>query len=271
MTARIKVAGRAVLAAAILAAAALPAGPGSAGAAEDERPELTLYAAASLRDALAALEGKASIACGHRIVFNFSASGTLARQIVAGARADVFFSADPAWVDSLVARKLIYLPSRRAVLGNELVVIVPAAAGEDTPWSSPRKLADASIRRIALAQPETVPAGRYARAWFERAGLWAAVEPKVVPALDVRAALAAVASGAVDAGVVYRTDAATSARVAAVFAVPPGEAPAIRYEAAALAAGPRLEAARRLVAWLASGEAAAVFRAHGFTTLSPEP
>lgn len=253
------------------AAAAGCTAPAGAAPKSEDRPELLVFAAASLRDALAALEDGAAAACGHRLVFNFAGSGDLARQIGAGAAADLFLSADPAWVDSLDARRLVDASSRQAVCGNELVVVVPAggearaAAESALPWDSPRPLAAAAVRRVALAHPETVPAGRYAREWLERAGLWSAVSPKVVPALDVRAALAAVESGAAQAGVVYRTDAASSRRVRVAYAATPAESPLIRYEAVVVATSARGRGARRLLDWLVSPPAAAIFAAQGFT------
>jgi molybdate transport system substrate-binding protein len=120
------------------------------------------------------------------------------------------------------------------------------------------------VKRLALADPELVPAGRYARSWLERAGVWDAVRSRVVPTLDVRAALGAVESGAVDAAVVYGTDAALARASRVAHEVPGGDTPTISYSAAALAGRPSLDAARRFVAWLGTDRPAVVFRRAGF-------
>lgn len=227
-----------------------------------EPVELTVYAASSLRDVLQEVAPAAERATGARLTFNFGASNDLARQIVAANKADLFFSADEGWMDRVAEKGLVDAGSRCAPLSNRLAVVVPvdsrlqiAAAGD---------LASPAIRRLALANPEAVPAGKYARAWLESQGQWTAVAERVIPALDVRAALAAVESGAVDAGVVYRTDAAASRRVRVAYLVPEGEGPRIAYALAALRSRSDLETARAVVAWLCGPEAAAVFARFGF-------
>lgn len=249
-------AARALLAGVALAAAG--AGP----AAAEPPVELHLYAAASLRDALEELAPALGRATGSRIVLNFGGSGDLARQIVAAGRADLFFSADEAWMDHVAAAGLVDAPSRCSPLGNRLVVVVP----DDSPLriAGAADLAAPAIRRLALAQPEAVPAGRYARAWLEARGIWSAVAGRVVPALDVRAALAAVESGAVEAGIVYRTDAAIARRARVAFEVPEAEGPPISYALAAMRERLYLDRARAAVAWLTAPEASAVFARLGF-------
>ncbi len=224
--------------------------------------ELTVYAAASLRDVLQELAPAVERATGTRLVVNLGASNDLARQIVAANKADLFFSADEGWMDHVAAAGLVDAASRRSPISNQLVVVVPA----DSPLaiSAATEVASAAIRRLALANPEAVPAGKYAKAWLDSQGVWQVVAPRVVPALDVRAALAAVESGAVDAGVVYRTDAAPSRRVRVAYLVPEGDGPRITYALAALAPRPNLESARAVAAWLCGSEAAAVFERFGF-------
>jgi molybdate transport system substrate-binding protein len=199
---------------------------------------------------------------GVRLVFNFGASSDLARQIVAGNKADVFFSADESWIDQVAEAGLLDAGSRRSPLSNRLAVVVPGSS----PLSlhSAGDLAASSVRRLSLANPETVPAGKYARAWLRKAGVWERLKERVVPGVDVRAALAAVESGAVEAGVVYRTDAAISRRVRVAFEVPEEEAPPISYAVAALKERPHLAQARLVAGWLAGKEAAAGFRNRGF-------
>lgn len=244
----------------LLAAACRPSPPPSG------EPELLVFAAASLSDALAEV-GKAFEASGGApVAFHFAASSTLARQIAAGAPADFFLSAGPAPMDWVEERGAVVPGSVRALLSNRLVVVVPATGGLAV--SAPADLL--SAERLALADPEAgVPAGVYARQWLEREGLWEALRPRLVPALDVRAALAAVAAGNVDAGVVYATDAAASDRVRVAYRVPPERAPRIVYELAEVAGGDRAEPPGRqaFAAYLAGADAAAVFSRYGFEVL----
>lgn len=225
--------------------------------------EVVVYAAASLRDVLESLREPAERELGLRPVHAFGATSDLARQIVAAAKADVFFSADEASMDRVDAAGLVDRTSRRSLLGNGLVVVAPADSALQL--SRPRPLVEAPIRTLSLADPEVVPAGKYARAWLEATGQWDAVRDRVVPALDVRAALAAVAAGATDAGVVYRTDARLEPAVRVVLEIPEADGPAISYPVAAIAGRPGLEDARRFVAWLAAPARAAVFAGFGFT------
>ncbi len=225
-------------------------------------PELQVYAAASLRDVLLELAPTVERATGTRLVFNFGASNDLARQIVAANRADLFFSADEGWMDRVAEAGLVDAGSRCSPLSNRLVVVVPADSALEI--AAARDLAAPAVRRLALADPAVVPAGRYARAWLESQGEWTTVAERIVPALDVRAALAAVESGAVDAGVVYRTDAALARRARVAYLVPEGEGPRISYALAALQSRPNIEKSRAVVAWLCGPEATAVFEHFGF-------
>ncbi len=224
--------------------------------------ELHLYAAASLREALEELAPAVERATGAHLVLNLGASNDLARQIVAANRADIFFSADEAWMDRVAAAGLLDPGTRRSALSNRLVVVVPAAS--ELRIAGAADLAAPHIRHLSLANPEAVPAGRYARAWLTARGQWSAVAARVAPALDVRAALAAVESEVAEAGIVYRTDAAISRRVRIAYEVPASESPQISYAIAALRERPHLELARAVVAWLGSPPAAAVFARHGF-------
>jgi molybdate transport system substrate-binding protein len=236
--------------------------PGSGSSSVGPPVELQVYAAASLRDALLALAPACERAAGARLVFNFSASNDLARQIEAAGKADVFVSADEDWMDRLDRAGLVDRASRRVLVSNRLVVV--GEGGGALRVTGPADLAGAGVRRLSLANPEAVPAGRYARTWLERSGWWEAVRDRIVPALDARAALAAVEAGAAEAGVVYRTDALASRRVRILFEVPASDGPRISYPAAALLGRPHLETARRVVAWLAAPEAAVTFERLGF-------
>ncbi|MGH9750985.1 MAG: molybdate ABC transporter substrate-binding protein, partial [Candidatus Polarisedimenticolia bacterium] len=224
-------------------AAAAPPVSGTGGP-----PEILLYAAASLRDVLRDLQPACETATGSRLVFNFGASSDLARQIVAAGRADLFFSADEGWMDEVGKAGLVTPGTRRSPLSNVLVVVIPADSGLRIGDAS--DLASVAVRRLAIANPEVVPAGRYARGWLEQAGVWSRLSDRIVPAIDVRAAMAAVESGAVEAGVVYRTDAAVSRRVRIALEVPPAEGPRISYALAALRGGAPADAGRAVAAWL---------------------
>jgi molybdate transport system substrate-binding protein len=224
--------------------------------------EIAVYAAASLTDALEEVARGFEKGTGHKVVFNLGASSDLARQIKAGAPADVFFSADEAQMDGLEAAGLVRARDRVDVLSNVLVAVVPATstARIDGPSDLP------AVNRLALADPQAVPAGVYARRWLESIGLWDKLGDKVVPTLNVRAALAAVESGNVDAGIVYRTDAAASKRARVAFEVPRGQAPEIVYPLAPIA-GSRKTATADLVRYLTSPPAREVYGRHGFIVL----
>lgn len=233
-------------------------------AAGEDEPPLEVFAAASLRDVLVDLEA----AWGAPLAVNCAASNLLAEQLRAGARADLFLSAGEQEIDALAAEGLLADGMRADLLTNALVVVQP----EPLPAGVPRverveDLARTELGRIALADTAAVPAGRYARAWLEARGLWGTLEPRTVAALDVRAALALVESGAVGAGIVYRTDVAQSTRAREVLAAEGEGAPRIVYPACVPRDAPSPERARELYEFLRSPEARAVFEAHGFAVL----
>lgn len=224
--------------------------------------ELSVFAAISLADALTEIGKAWDAGSGNHTVFNFGASSDLARQIQAGAPADVFFSADSAQMDALERQGLVRAADRRDLLGNTLVVIVPVDSTAAV--AAPRDLL--RLASIALADPQAVPAGVYARSWLEGLGLWPGLAARVVPMLHVRAALAAVESANVEAGIVYRTDALGSRRVRVALEVPREQGPRIRYPVAPLARS-RTRVASAFVDYLASPLAREVFARHGFLVL----
>ena len=230
------------------------------GAAPAPAPEVTVYAAASLRDALQEIAPLCESAAGVRFVFNFGGSNDLARQIVAANKADVFFSADEAWMDHVAAEGLVDQASRRTLLSNRLVVMIPE--GSRRAIESAASLS--TVRRLALANPDAVPAGRYAKAWLEKAGVWTKVRDRIVSFPDVRGALAAVESGAVDAGVVYRTDARIARHARVALEVPEEEGPHIACVVAAMRGRPNIEAARRAIDCFGGTGARSVFERLGF-------
>ncbi|HEX4954055.1 MAG TPA: molybdate ABC transporter substrate-binding protein [Thermoanaerobaculia bacterium] len=232
-----------------------------------EGAEVRVSAAASLTDALKELGPRFERESGHRVVCHFAATGLLARQLEEGAPADLFFSADEATMDRLEKGGLVAAGSRRSLLGNQLVIVVPAASTRTL--SSPEDLAASDLRVLALADPRTVPAGTYARDYLVGRGLWQRLAARVVPTENVRAALAAVAAGNADAGIVYASDARDSDRVRVAWRVPVAEGPRISYPVALLGAAREPEAARALLAFLARPESLEAFRRHGFLPLSP--
>lgn len=224
--------------------------------------EINVFAAASLTDAMEELAKTYEAQSGEKVVFNFAGSNALARQIKEGAPADVFFSADEAQMSGLEKAGLIADGSRKSVLSNTLVFVAPKDSAINT--LTPQDLAQPKIKRLALADTRTVPAGVYSKAYLEKLDLWKEVEPKVIPTENVRAALAAVESGNVDAGIVYKTDASISKAVKVVFEVPAKEGPDISYPIAVVKESKNPEAAKKFLDYLKSDQAVTVFRKYGF-------
>lgn len=196
-------------------------------------PPLTILAASSLTDVLPRVGAAWQAQGGGPLTFSFDASSRLAKQLQAGAPADLFFSADVAWMDAV--SPLIDPGSRRDLLGNALVVVVPAeSAWRPTDLAA---LAAPSLERLALAGA-SVPAGRYAREALGAAGVLEALVPRTTNAEDVRGVLAWVARGEADAGLVYATDARVEPRVAVAFPVDPALYTPVIYPAAALRDAP---------------------------------
>lgn len=238
----------------------------SPGASRAER-DVTVFAAASLTNALQDAAKDYEASGGGKVKLSFAASSLLARQIEAGADADVFFSADAEWMDYLSERKLIKPATRRDVLSNRLVLIAPAGSKVALTIAPGFALAAAlGDSRLALADPDTVPAGKYAKAALTKLGVWDAVANKVARAENVRAALAYVARGEALLGIVYATDAKAEAKVGTVDTFPADTHAAIVYPVAltASANGPEAEA---FLAYMLSGRAAAAFERHGFTVV----
>ncbi len=228
-------------------------------AARTETAEIAVYAEASLAAVLRDVAAGYEQGGGTKVLLNFAASDELARQIEAGAPAQVFVSANREQVARLVSAGKVRLGTAFNVAGNRLVVIAPKAS-KAAPLADARGLL--AFDRLALADPQTGPAGTSARQWLERAGLWEQVAPRVAPALDARAALAAVVAGTLPAGVVYATDAATSKKVRVIYEVPAAEAPEEVYVAAPIE--PASPTARAFLVWLRSKSVQEVFRRHGF-------
>ena len=223
--------------------------------------EVTVSAAASLTHALREIAPLYEAAHpGQRLQLNFGASGALLQQIAKGAPADVFASADQETMDQAQAQGLVKAEQRRDFVSNTLVVIVPAAG------RAPGSLADLArpgFARIAVGLPASVPVGRYTKSVLDGAGLWGAIEPKMIGANNVRQALDYVARGEVDAGFVYATDAALMTDKVRVALTVPTPKP-IRYPVAPLAQAPNAAGAASFAKFLLGPQAQAVLARYGF-------
>jgi molybdate transport system substrate-binding protein len=248
----------------VAAALALLALRPAAAADDPARAEVTVFAAASMTDVLQEIGAGFRADTGIAIRLSFAASSALARQLELGAPAQVFVSADGEWMDYLANLGFIDPATRRDVAGNELVLVAPAGSELKIAIEPGLRLAAAlGGGRLALADPDSVPAGRYARAALTSLGAWKDVESRLVPAENVRAALAYVSRGEVPLGIVYRTDVRVDAKVRVIGAFPAGTHPPIVYPAAAVRGSPR--AAAKFVEYLAKAKAQAIFVRHGFT------
>lgn len=251
------------VAGAVAALAALLAAPSERVLAASERAPVVL-AAASLQECLTAA-ADAWARQGHsRPVLSFAASSALARQIEAGAPADLFVSADEEWMDYLAARRLLAPGSRTNVATNRLVVVAPAASPLRLEVRPGFPLARAlGTGRLATADPATVPAGKYGRAALTRLGVWNQVEGRVANAENVRAALALVARGEAPLGIVYATDAQAAPAVRIVALFPAQSHPPIIYPVARMARSGNAEA-EGFRHFLLSVQGRAIFRRFGF-------
>jgi molybdate transport system substrate-binding protein len=237
---------------------------------------LLVFAAASLKTALDRITTLWQAETGGKAVVSYAASSALAKQIEQGAPAQVFISADLAWMDYLQSKGLIDPDTRANLLSNDIVLIAPRAAGsggrpaEIGPgfdWS--RRLGQGLGKgRLAIANVDYVPAGRYAKAALEHLGAWNAVKDRLAQAENVRAALRLVARGEAPMGVVYATDAAAEPDVVIIATFPRQSYPPIVYPAALTRRATRADAARFL-AFLQSETARGVFRSQGFAVLDP--
>ncbi len=226
---------------------------------------LRVAAAASLADVLEEINVGFTKESGIAVLLNLGASSALARQIEEGAPVDLFISADLAKMDTLAQKGLVATHTRENQLSNTLVVVVPSDS--TLTISKGQDLAAPAFGKLALADPKAVPAGIYAKEWLTKLNVWEQIAPRVVATENVRAALAAVESGNVAAGIVYRTDAAISKKVKAIYEAPMEEAPKITYPMAALKAAAQPGAAKRYLEYLDSPSAQAIFVKHGFVVL----
>ncbi|HYK26029.1 MAG TPA: molybdate ABC transporter substrate-binding protein [Steroidobacteraceae bacterium] len=263
---------RRLLASTLAAALAVAVGPSGGASASPAEGPLLVFAAASLTNALNEIGPLYTRRAGKPVTFSFAASSTLARQIAAGAEADVFFSADMDWMDFLQSRHLVDSATRRNIVGNRLALISPSGSQVRLAIHKGFDLAGALGRsgRLAVGEPQSVPAGRYARDALGSLGVWPSVADRLIPSENVRAALSYVARGEAPLGIVYETDALIEPRVRIVGLFPPSSHPSIDYPAAVVAPahggppGGRTAEANRFVRFLASPEAQQIFHKYGF-------
>lgn len=249
-----------------LAAAAASALPLAAAHAED----VTVFAAASLKNALDDVAAAYKEKTGQTVVISYAASSALAKQIEEAAPADIFFSADLAWMDYLEERDLIMKDTRHTLLGNEIVLVAPADSATTLTVAKGMDFSSAlgADGKLAMANVDSVPAGKYGKAALEWLGVWEAVAPRVVQADNVRAALAFVATGEAPLGIVYQTDANSEPKVKVVGAFPADSHPPILYPAAITATSTNPEA-RAFFDFMRSDEAKPAYEKQGFTVVSP--
>jgi molybdate transport system substrate-binding protein len=228
---------------------------------------ITVFAAASLKNALDDAHAAFTKATGVKVVASYEASSSLAKQIEAGAPADVFISADLRWMDYVAGKKLIKTDTRVNLLGNRLVLIAPKDSKLDRiaigQGFDIAKLAGDG--RIAVADVKAVPAGLYAKAALEKLGAWPAAEPKLAQAVNVRATLSFVARGETPLGIVYETDAKIEPKVKIVGDFPDDAYPPVTYPVAATATGK--PAAAQYVQFLRGSAAKTIFEKYGFSFL----
>jgi molybdate transport system substrate-binding protein len=222
---------------------------------------VTVSAAASLKDALDQISQLyRSEKPGVSVRFNLGGSGTLQRQIEQGAPVDVFISASPDEMDGLEAKGLLLPGTRRNLVANSVVLIVPAGSA----IGGFQDLAESRVKLIAIGEPQTVPAGKYAREVLTNMGLYDRLKPKFVLAKDVRQVLTYVATGNADAGIVYATDARISQKVKVAATAPPGSHSPVIYPVAVVKASGNPAAAKDFEAFLEGARAQGIFQKFGF-------
>lgn len=239
---------------------------GSGDPKQREETHLTVFAAASLQDLVKEAAREWTERTSVPITFSFAGSNTLAQQIVAAPGADVFLSADDRWMDRIQDAGRLREESRRHIWRNTLVLVGRHDAGLQI--ETAEDLVAATYRHLAVGDPDAVPAGRYAKAALEHAGIWSVLVPRIVPSSNVRAALALVESDPEILGIVYRTDAATSSKTQILWTLPPVPGLDIVYSAAALQGAP--PEAEAFLEFLSSPDAAAIAASHGFLPTLPE-
>ena len=224
------------------------------------KKSIVVFAAASTTSAIDEIKQQFAKQAGINVQTSYAASAPLANQIVNGADADIFISADTKWADYLAEKKLV--AQRRDVLGNRLVIVVPSGSKPDI--EKPEDLIAKSVEHIAIGEPDSVPAGKYAKQALVKLELWEKLKDKFVPAQDVRQALTFVETGAAEAGIVYATDAVISKKVKLAVEIPENLTGPIRYPIILLTQGKGKPEAELFFHYLNSPEAVKIFKKYGF-------
>lgn len=253
-----------VLLTAVLAVTGCGGGQAPAPSTRQTPVELNISAAVSLKDALTEIQKNYQTKNPQvKLLYNLGASGSLQKQIEQGAPADIFISAAPKQMNELQEKKLIDAATRKNFVENKLVVVLPRDSKLNI--TKFEDLASSDVKKLALGETAVVPAGQYARQVLEKLNLWDKVQDKVVFAKDVRTVLAYTETGNVEAGIIYRTDAASSGKVKVAATAPEGSHQPILYPVAILTGTKQTKAAEEFVSYLFSAESKVVLEKYGFT------
>jgi len=226
--------------------------------------EINVSAAVSLKDALEEIQKNYAVKNSNiKLTYNLGASGSLEQQIEQGAPADIFMSAAPKQMNDLEAKNLINKATRKNLVENKLVIIVPTES--NIAITSYEDLTKDEIQKISIGETASVPAGQYAQEVLKKLGIWDKIKAKSVLAKDVRTVLTYVETGNVEAGIVYKTDAASSKKVKIVATAPEGSHQPIVYPVAVLSGTKQRQAAEDFLAYLSTPECKAIFEKYGFT------
>ncbi|MFZ7104166.1 MAG: molybdate ABC transporter substrate-binding protein [Peptococcaceae bacterium] len=232
---------------------------------EEKSVSLIISAAASLTDAVTEIKGNYEADNPNvTLTPNFASSGTLQQQIEGGAPADVFISAAQNKMDPLEEKDLIIKETRKDLLKNSVALITPQ---DNTTVTDIQSLLDDGVKQIAVGDPESVPAGKYAKEVLTYLEMWDTLEPKIILAKDVRQVLTYVETGNVDAGFVYMTDAKVSSEVKIITQAPDGSHTPVTYPAAVVKSTKELEASQAFLDYLSSPAAKEVFEKYGFAVI----
>lgn len=233
-------------------------------AAPPQKVELNVSAAVSLKDALAEIQKNYETKNPNtKLIYNLGASGALQKQIEQGAPADIFISAAPKQMNDLEEKNLVNKATRKNLVENKLVIIVPKGSALDI--SKYEDLTKDEVQKISIGETATVPAGQYAQEVLKKLGIWDKIQSKAVLAKDVRTVLTYVETGNVEAGIVYKTDAISSEKVKIAATAPEGSHQPIVYPAAVLSGTKQAKTAEDFLAFLTTPESKAIFEKYGFT------
>ena len=252
----------------VVAAAMLACGPPQAPV-RAQGGDVVVFAAASLKNALDAVNAQWHKETGKKVSISYAASSALAKQLEQGAPAQIFISADLDWMDYVAGKNLIKSDTRSNLLGNRIVLIAPKDTAQPIEIKAGFDLTKVlGEGRLSMANVDAVPAGKYGKAALEKFAVWASVSGKIAQAENVRAALLLVSRGEAPAGIVYQTDAAADPSVWIVGVFPENTHPPIVYPMA-LTAGANHPDAPAFLVYVKSAKAKPLFEAQGFTILGP--